>query len=1319
MSHIESMAILGVRSFSPDEPSYIRFQSPLTLIVGPNGSGKTSIIECLRYACTGDFPPNSRGGAFVHDPKLAGSDEVKAQIKLKFYSVNGQKMICSRSLSVTKRGKTYSQKAIDNALLRYDPITGEAFSITSRCADMDLELPLHLGVTKAILDNVIFCHQEDSNWPLSESSILKKKFDDIFASKRYVVALEEIKSLRKEITQETKIANVQLDSLKEKAAKAKRIRNDLTQLNQQLNGKQEKLQAIENEIERVSEETVRLNSMLRDIANIEEQIQTLIHKKDFFESTMRSIESHIVPSDKSTEALKKLLEDHQLKENQNQMAKTDMAKQKQECERKLKKLQDGLSQKHTEMGRLEAAQEEYERQIASRTELIRRINEKNNLELSEEDGSAAAAELKEFMIDLNRKNSKLKEEAVARQNNLSDDVQMLKSRELSIDENRKHLERQIADDQIRIEAITQKIATYRVSEPEIEALEKRIIEYEKKLSNMNDSTDKTNQEQLKVKERELKALDEEIIELNDELARLSKQSDAQARLSLKHKDKETKETTVNQIYNANINAIAQLLGHRPDIANLFGELGDYSNKKGKELATHIEIRNKANRELSAADAKLNMVKQNYQIQKKEFDKYHAAVKEICGNKDLPQELLNMEKKLTTWNEKLHQMEGCEMIYKRYAETQRKSGCCPLCTREFNDEQEINTFQQQLETMQSFIPGQKRTLQEQLHQLQRRKERYQSAQDTWVKMNTLKKDLETIENNMNKLKNERESCANRVDVSSADFVEVNNSKIKADQLLLVASNVNRIYNEVKVLTEDINDLESELRVSGLRRTIGDVQKELEHKSDESKSIHREIKRINQDMTANNSRKQAIELSLSDYRAKKMNLESKLNFKIGLQLQREELEEQKNNHENEIKNADRDRIPLKRQLEVATEKYEAAIKEMREVEEKASAETNAISLFLDRLTEVNSSLLRTARINSPENVNRLKNEIAELEENIKQFTTAINTIDEKVAIFEKDEAERKGIERDLQDQIKYREMKEGLQVCQQELSDLRQRQTENTSGDLKTDLNKARDKESELLDKRGSIRGEIGQIREQIRRYENELSNEYADVDGQYGRLFIETRVKELGNLDLEKYSKVLQTAITKYHALKMEDLNRIIKQLWIETYKGGDIDYIEVRADSDGTGSSRSLNYRVVMIKEGQELVMRGRCSAGQKVLAAIIIRLALAETFCINCGIFTLDEPTTNLDRANIEALAESLKKIIENRSKQANFQFIIITHDEEFVNCLKQSSILDTYYRVHKDHGTNSIITIQSVSGLPFEEDGHLSNVLQQDNEEQDANDL
>ncbi len=45
----------------------------------------------------------------------------------------------------------------------------------------------------------------------------------------------------------------------------------------------------------------------------------------------------------------------------------------------------------------------------------------------------------------------------------------------------------------------------------------------------------------------------------------------------------------------------------------------------------------------------------------------------------------------------------------------------------------------------------------------------------------------------------------------------------------------------------------------------------------------------------------------------------------------------------------------------------------------------------------------------------------------------------------------------------------------------------------------------------------------------------------------------------------------------------------------------------------------------------------KKMLASIIIRLALSDSFGQNCGILALDEPTNALDTENIDALAESL----------------------------------------------------------------------------------
>jgi len=101
-----------------------------------------------------------------------------------------------------------------------------------------------MGVSKAILENVIFVHQDEANWPLQDPSTLKKKFDDIFSATRYLSfpvltlsplfffstqhiliiyasysmyrytkALEVIKKLHKEQAQEIKSYKLKLEHL--------------------------------------------------------------------------------------------------------------------------------------------------------------------------------------------------------------------------------------------------------------------------------------------------------------------------------------------------------------------------------------------------------------------------------------------------------------------------------------------------------------------------------------------------------------------------------------------------------------------------------------------------------------------------------------------------------------------------------------------------------------------------------------------------------------------------------------------------------------------------------------------------------------------------------------------------------------------------------------------------------------------------------------------------------------------------------------------------------------------------------------------------
>src|SRR4051812_11034693 len=201
MSKIDKLSILGVRSFDNQRSETIQFGTPLTLIVGYNGSGKTTIIECLKYATTGELPPNSaQKGAFIHDPKLCGEKEVLAQIKLSFKSTSGAKMVVTRNLQLTVQKATRKQKTLEGNLLMLKD--GERTSISTRVAELDQIMPQYLGVSKAVLDYVIFCHQEESLWPLSAPLDLKRRFDEIFEALKYTKAVDNLKVLKKNYTQE-------------------------------------------------------------------------------------------------------------------------------------------------------------------------------------------------------------------------------------------------------------------------------------------------------------------------------------------------------------------------------------------------------------------------------------------------------------------------------------------------------------------------------------------------------------------------------------------------------------------------------------------------------------------------------------------------------------------------------------------------------------------------------------------------------------------------------------------------------------------------------------------------------------------------------------------------------------------------------------------------------------------------------------------------------------------------------------------------------------------------------------------------------------
>ncbi|KAI9302405.1 hypothetical protein BJ944DRAFT_242399 [Cunninghamella echinulata] len=1275
MSHIDKLAILGIRSFSHEEAQYIKFFSPFTLIVGSNGTGKTTIIECLKYACTGDLPPNSKGGAFIHDTKIAGQTEVKAQVKLKFVDIDGQRNLCSRSMSLSQKKATAQQRSLDSSLQRYNTTTGETYSISSRCSDMDALIPAYLGVPKAILDNVIFCHQEESNWPLAESAILKKKFDEIFSSTKYTKALDSIKEIKKERNQEIRVDHARLDSLKADTTKSRRLKTEVKELKKRSEHKKQQIENADQKIHDIANQMDQLLEVCHHYEEILNNIKQIEHQKQMYHDQINELQGSILEHQhhESDNELEQLLAIQSSKAIANEETRQRLINEKDQFEHQLGQLRNSVSSKLTEMGRLQASAENHQQNIQDRDQLIEKLCLEFNIPISSHDNAFVA--IQQVLKKNEDETKKIKEQAYKEQSSLSDQLQLLKSEIAGLMEAKKHTQRELEKEKDTLQRLNSQLDSFRVTQADVDMEKDRLTKEEDRLATHQAEMDSTNVDnQLASKEKLLREVDDKISNLNDEMSKLSRQGDTRAKLALKRTDFEAKMAAAKSIFEKCKAEVIQQLGTEPTLDRLDIDLKSILEKQTSHVSTLQLQYDQVNKDLSAVEALLSHSQKNIMNKRMEIKKLQQHIQKVCPDNPSPDEIKQLENLLIDIRNKFSSLGAAELLYQRFAQKAGRNHQCPLCVRPFSDDTDFDQFLQKMQSTIEKIPNQRSDYSKKIEALEEKLQKLRSLEGSWQQLETLeKKDITQLEKAASEQEQKQKDAIENLHKITIELTQANEDKSHLEQLYKLSEDAIRYYREATQLSEDISRLEMELRRTGSTRTINDCQRELEDLTDKSKTTRREMKRLQDDRESSFRIFQQLENNIRDYKDKLTQLGYKLDAR---------------NQDTDIKIS-----PINNkidQLDIALQECQSKWNSKLEMANKIANETQ------QNIQHLNSLNLKITSYESDSKDNQLESMIAmkqQLDSQIQSLKQKLDAKIEEISIVDKELADRKGVERELKDHLKYRSLQRQVKMCDQQLGEYKAQSKDfmKTSYEQKLELLKT--KQTQLISSRGSLEGEVRQIQNQLERYQHELDYDYKNIEERHNKQFIQVKANEMAISDLDKYTSALQKAIMRYHSLKMEDLNKIIKELWMSTYRGGDIDYIEIRSDNEGSAANRSYNYRVVMIKDGKEMNMRGRCSAGQKVLTSIIIRLALAETFCVHCGILTLDEPTTNLDRDNIESLADSLTKIIRSRRSQTNFQLIVITHDEEFVEYLSRSEVAEGYYRISKDEKQCSVIRQQSFS--------------------------
>lgn len=565
----------------------------------------------------------------------------------------------------------------------------------------------------------------------------------------------------------------------------------------------------------------------------------------------------------------------------------------------------------------------------------------------------------------------------------------------------------------------------------------------------------------------------------------------------------------------------------------------------------------------------------------------------------------------------------------------------------------------------------------------------SSYDNLDKLNKEKSNLETqqkeIENKIKQKAEEKENLETTV-AEPEGLLNIISQSFFADICKL-----DDLQRTIITKTKDVNALKSKLPSNVPKKPLQEAQAERKEIAEKIKANNEKVKQLNDEINHFQAELMNTRERLNDLNQKKNEYQERVQKIDLLKTQLKKLKEDRKNLEDKIKeNEDK--------LGPATKKLESYQVERTKNRDQHKYKIDREQNIMNKLKVDHAEIDRLEReINGLDEMN-LEAELERLKNNVEKIKAAEKTIQEQikkkaVEIQELNNvlANQETTYRNIQDNIDLLKLAEEKIEAEKNLAKL-----ESKIGHLDfKKMSKEKNEVFAMIDKiitsRQKMAGQEGELKNQLKSLQIGLKDKILlDAKEMYKAAVIEEAVISAASRDLKKYSTALEAALLKFHQEKMDQINQIAKELWNNIYQGNDIDYIMIKTENEegetaakNEKSRRSYSYRVVQVKSGVEIDMRGRCSAGQKVLASLIIRIALSDTFSSSCGILALDEPTTNLDHNNVTSLSTALGQLVAERDN-GRFMLIIITHDEEFVKRLDRA---EKYYKLSRDDEGCSVI--------------------------------
>ena len=1356
-------------------------------------------------ATAGSLPPlSSNGKTFINDPKITGNTEVKASIKLKIVTPRNKDVLIVRNFQLSLKKNKYEFKRLEQVLKSINS-NGELVTINSTCMDTDKQVPLLMHASKAILENVIFCHQEEINWPFSESGNLKKVFDEIFDTAKYTKALDDLKEIGKKFKEKTKELKSQLELIQKDVDNYKRIQKNIEFSNSKINELTVVGEKLDEEYQDKKKDLEKLLNIEKQYTQYQNGVNMAKTKRDEKMIQMKNILDDPIFEDYTKDEM--VYHNYIKNYQENEKLKKEGPSQSSEKHNKLIFLREEISKINKQKNDIEKniikKEQTYKNFIQNKKEVL--IELKNMNEFEEINNMSLESLNNNMIINILQK---YKSDLSTDENTLDEKLKQFISK-VTEKENELQVNKQLYENKIKeIEGLnTQKNELVKMLN-NIDFNSQKLSDIEKSLQNEEKILNKINYD-IKQWQNNILALENASSEIklkknNLGLQNLEEKADF---TMLKFQIEKLKQMNgtynksiveyikiinkMNVIFNVNLNY------DKNHICNNINEIIAFIESKKKNiieekqkirennLRINLEIeqnnnmikekRNYINDLKKEKENIINQIQTNFKERGINFEDSNDLSQIYNLKSCLEKEISNNDKIIFSSNFETDFLNDFIVYIKEYKK-------CKICKSSLDDKY-INTLtkekKKEIESINNNIEQNKKKLEKNNQTLNL----INSFNDIFTKLKSIVEEIDKEEKLMKDINFKIKDLINK----KTQFE--NSSKIKTELLLSMEEitnnkstdeNIYKLKNLKEEIISQIKDLCNHLgfpctEEPEINETVeiivkmGDTVNQVLDMNKELINNGNKINELNHNITDKLNEIPAIDINIKKLQNEKNEILA-LKDENEIKKRIKYIDDQINLQNGEKLNLENEREKSQQLLIILNEKkkgfekiYQEKKNNIKLIQEKISQWLIKNKYIYDELykslkeetniknTNTNSNdgtINENTNSNTDNNIemkhanqdlddilmdldddNDKKNKKMKEEkmnkENTKEnkeninidnlYETQINNLNNKksgldtqLMLYNKELEELSGEAKEIEDQKKQEQIKKNIYnnnyilfKIKSDLVKLEQfiKEHEGKLKDgsklatIKVTLTKKVEELSNTINK--NI-GKVEELKNNLNRFTQELKNgTYTNIEKKYNKLKLNYIAAIQTQKEIENYYEALDQSLLKYHGKRMEEINKLINYYWSMTYKGKDIKSIEIKSDFEKSAKTRNYNYRIVFFTPGGNgLDMRGRCSAGQKILASIIIRLALAETFCNNCGILCLDEPTTNLDEENSKSLAKALREIIQSRSEDQNFQLIVITHDPVFVDLLG-SDYCDNFWHITKNKENFSTVALKPINSI------------------------